>query len=84
MKRKVTMRTMAAGPDGVLLAGQEYLLDEKQARALIEGGYATWTKGAYISAPAPIETASVEVPEKAVSPRGRLRKAASSHGDGAN
>lgn len=37
---KIRMRTTAAGPDGVLTAGQVYSLEGAQAEALVEGGYA--------------------------------------------
>lgn len=77
MKRKVTMRTMAAGPDGVFLAGQEYVLKDKQARALVEGGYAFYAVSASRAAVPVVETAALATPEKAVVPGPAPRKAGS-------
>ena len=37
---KIEMRTLAAGPSGNLLPGQQYDLDEKFAAELVKGGYA--------------------------------------------
>lgn len=67
---KIRMLTLAAGPDGVLQPGQEVDLPGEQARALIEGGYAEAVEKIR-------ETAAVEPPEKAVTPK-KTRKRRSS------
>ena len=41
---KVKMKTTAAGPGGVLMAGNEYFLPEDQARKFVKGGYAVHVK----------------------------------------
>jgi hypothetical protein len=66
---KVKMRTLAAGPDGLYQPGQEIDLPAKQARALIEGGYAEAVEQIR-------EVAAVEPPEKAVTPK-KTRKRSS-------
>lgn len=37
---KIRMLTLSAGPNGVRMAGQVIDVDQKEAKALIEGGYA--------------------------------------------
>ena len=60
---KVKMLTLQAGPQGVREVGQIYTVPDKEAKELIEGGYA-------------VEVKRAEEPERAVrvstSRRGRL------------
>ena len=88
---KVRMRTLAAGPGGVLRPGQVVDLPEKQARALIQGGYAEEVipsdveRGERAGArPAPTEavreTAVLEVEEQAVTPKGTRKRGPKSSG----
>lgn len=63
---KIRMKTLAAGPDGILSPGQEVDLPADKARALIEGGYAEAVSKVR-------ETAAVEPPEQAVTPK-KVRK----------
>ena len=56
---RIKMRTLAAGPDGVLPIGLEVDLPDKVAQQYIDGGYAVPVK-------ARRETASVSPPEAAV------------------
>jgi hypothetical protein len=39
-RKRVRMKTLAAGPDGVLQAGQVVDLPSQQAKAFLDGGYA--------------------------------------------
>jgi hypothetical protein len=64
---RVKMKTLAAGPDGVLRPGQEVDLPTAQAKALIEGGYAEPVGTVQ-------ETAAVEPSEKAVMPKKTKRR----------
>jgi hypothetical protein len=57
----ITMLTLQAGPNGVREAGRNYDVPDKEAKALIDGGYAIAVK------------ASVE---RAVGPRGRQKAVA--------
>jgi len=41
---KIRMKTLCAGPQGVLDAGKVYELDPKRAKDLIDGGYAVEVK----------------------------------------
>jgi len=56
---KVKMITLAAGPAGVLLAGQEYNLPEAEAKAFIDGGYAAPVQ----EKPAPAPEEAAKAPE---------------------
>ena len=62
------MITTLAGPQGTASAGQEIDVAAKTGTALIQGGYAQAVK-------APVETATVAAPERAVTRRARPRKA---------
>ena len=64
---RVRMITTLAGPQGAASAGQEVDLDAKTATALIEGGYARAVK-------APVETAALQPPEKAVTGRPKTKR----------
>lgn len=61
---KVQLRTLMAGPEGVLQPGW-HEFDEETAQALVAGGYAVQEV---------VETAAVEAPEQAVMPRGARKK----------
>lgn len=61
MSMRIRMRTLAAGPDGVLQAGQEIDLPENIAQQYITGGYAIPVKAGR-------ETAKIAPPETAVQP----------------
>lgn len=63
---RIKMKTLAAGPNGVLSPGQEVEVAGDLARALIEGGYAEAVEKIW-------ETAAAEPPEQAVSPK-KVRK----------
>lgn len=41
----IKMKSLAAGPDGVMASGKEYNLDDNVAQALIDGGYAELVGG---------------------------------------
>jgi hypothetical protein len=74
MKMKITMRTLSAGPQGVLDAGKTYNVDDKFARDLITGGYAVPVKrhDPIVVQNISIETATADpAPETALSPRAR-------------
>lgn len=68
---KVRMITLAAGPEGVLQPGQEVELPAKEAMALIAGGYAEEVESqpAEETLESVRETAAVEPPEQAVTPK---------------
>jgi hypothetical protein len=62
------MRTLAAGPRGVLLPGAPVDLPDKQARELVEGGYAddlAQPEAAETAAEAPAETGAAPYGEAA-------------------
>ena len=63
---KIEMKTLQAGPDGTREAGKVYDVPDKEAKALIEGGYAVPYQG----------KAKAVVAEKAIGPRGRERAVA--------
>ena len=65
MKRNITMRTLLCGPNGAMLAGHSYKVDGKQAKSLVEGGYATYDNGEQIRTASAPETTSVEQDETA-------------------
>jgi len=67
---RIRMRTLAAGPEGVLLSGETYEIDERIAAPLITGGYAERI-GA--SEPGDVETAQLPEGETAAAPK-RPRK----------
>jgi len=72
---KVKLITTYAGPKGTFFAGTTIDVSEKEANDLVGGGYA---KRVVIVSPVPtaedaIETATVDVPEKAVT-RGKGRR----------
>jgi len=65
----IRMRTLSAGPQGVRLSGAEVEVDEKEAAALLEGGYAE-----RIAAPGSGEIETAQLPEgetAAAPPAGR-------------
>jgi hypothetical protein len=70
---KIRMKTLEAGPGGVFQVGSVRDMDEKAAKARVDGGYAE-----YVSAPvreeaqAP-EAAVIAPPERAVMPKPRPR-----------
>ena len=66
---RVRMITTLAGPQGAVSAGQEVDFDAKTATSLIQGGYAQAVK-------APVETTSIEPPEKAVTGKAKTRRPA--------
>jgi len=75
---KITMRTLSAGPSGILEPGKIYEIENKFAQALIGGGFAVPAgKPAPAAAPAsevPTEvetTMAAPAAEKAVSRRGK-------------
>ena len=80
MRGRVRMLTLAAGPDGVRLPGETWLVEEAEAFRLIAGGYAeSVTPDGWPIAPAPPpitgpETTSVEPPETATLPRARRNR----------
>lgn len=59
----VKMKSISAGPDGVLHAGVEYPLPLERARELIEGGYATGMLETPKPATPVMETAVITPPE---------------------
>jgi len=61
---KIKMLTLAAGPGGVRQPGQIYEVAEKEAKSLIEGGYAV--DAAHL--PEPVRRAA---PARAVARRGK-------------
>ena len=68
------LKTLLAGPGGCHQAGSEIDVDDKQAKELIAGGYAT---AAAPGAPqpqqkqAPIETAAIAQPASAITRAGK-------------
>ena len=67
---KILMKTTIAGPDMAVSAGQIVSLPPDQAKALVDGGYAT-----VVAEVAPkVETATAEKREKAVLPPVKKRK----------
>lgn len=65
---KVRMLTTMAGPSGAAQPGQIVDLPPVQAQALIAGRFAEAIES---TPPAPVETATLEAPEAAVTRRGR-------------
>lgn len=69
---KIRMRTTAAGPNGTVQAGALVEVDKKTAKALVDGGFATYE--AAVKAPAKKavrprrETATAPPPETAAAP----------------
>lgn len=59
---KIKMLTLQAGPQGVREAGKTYEVPEKEAKALIVGGYA-------LSAEKTVEKATAKRGEKATEPK---------------
>lgn len=63
---RIRMKTLCAGPTGVMKPGQEYTVDAARATPLIDGGYAE--RVGIPSAPPKsdqVETASQSAPENA-------------------
>ena len=77
----VKLKTIMAGPDGTYAVGDVLVLDEDQARALIEGGFATAETTPAVAeimeklAAGEHETAAIEAPETTSPPEGRKRRA---------
>lgn len=67
---KIKLRTLLAGPRGCVHPGTVIDWPEVEAQALIQGGYAEAVEPAMVGA-APVETATAEPPEAAVTRRGR-------------
>ena len=67
----IKMRTLSAGPDGVMAPGQTYPVDDKTAAALVKAGAAE-----YIDPPALEQATAPELPEKAVKPNPKKKPAA--------
>ncbi len=61
---RVTMLATAAGPDGVLLSGQSYDVDNALGDALVRGGFAVMQPGLPQSGPR-AEVATIAPPETA-------------------
>lgn len=40
--KRITMKTLAAGPDGAMYPGKTYPVDDKAAAALVKGKYAEY------------------------------------------
>ena len=84
---KITMRTLSAGPAGILEARKTYEVEDRFARVLVAGGYAIPA-----GKPVPAAAPAIEVPtevettmaapsaEKAVSRRGKVLKGRSRKG----
>lgn len=71
MKRKITMRTTAAGPDCMYMADKTYDVPGDVAKAFVDGGYAAYANGqpaAEKSAPAPPPPATEPEAEAAPEP----------------
>lgn len=64
------MKTLGAGPEGVLLPGEEYDVSDSAGEALVQGGYAEVVAADHLilTPPLEIETAMLEPPEAAVLP----------------
>lgn len=73
---KIRMKTLAAGPEGVLQPGQEVDVDDALAKEWIARGYAeeVETGLAEEASEAVRETAAVEPPEQAVTPKKTTRQ----------
>ncbi len=71
--KEIRLKTIMAGPDGVLHPGQVVSMEDAQADDLVEGGYAEYTVPARAR---PVETAvaPVETVEKAVTRSGPARR----------
>lgn len=71
---RIRMKTLRAGPDGVIAPGEIVLVSESEAAALVPQ-YAE-----YVDLPSPsqtvVETAMLEPPENAMLPRPKPRKKA--------
>lgn len=84
----VKLKTIMAGPDGAHAVGDVLLLDEDQARALIDGGFATAETAPAVAeimkklAAGEHETAALEAPETTAPPEGRKRRAGSKKREG--
>lgn len=64
--RPIVMKSLAAGPDGAMLPGRTYSVDDLTAAELVEGGYAVYADSA------PLERAiAPKAPEEAVRPEAR-------------
>lgn len=46
---KIRMKTTSAGPDGVMIEGQTYDIDIKEADALVNGRYAEFVQDSFIN-----------------------------------
>jgi hypothetical protein len=68
---KIRMNTLAAGPQGVLLAGQVYEVSPEVGRDLIAGSYAAPVSETAAAAPSQRETAEAKRPgaETATNPK---------------
>lgn len=64
---QVRMKTMMAGPSGVVQPGEVIEVGDDAARALVDGGFAIWVD-------APVETATVAPSEQAVTRTNVARK----------
>ena len=79
MRGQVRLLTLAAGPDGVYLPGETWLVEEAEAIRLIAGGYAEsvtpdeWPVPAEPRVTGP-ETTSTQPPETATLPRARRKR----------
>ena len=74
---KIIMRTLAAGPDGVLLPDKTYTVDNATARRLAEAGACQVVEGLRPTRQpeeGPEEATRQPGSEKAVSRRGRKRR----------
>lgn len=67
--KRVTMKTTAAGPNGVYVAGTTYNMEDAVAKGFLEAGAAVLVET--VKAGAAVETAVVEPKETAVSRRGK-------------
>jgi hypothetical protein len=71
---KIRLKTLMAGPGGVVRPGEVVDLPGDQARELIAGGFAELAEKPKPEPP-PIKTATAEAPERAVTrPRGKPKK----------
>lgn len=70
--KRVLMRTTMAGPAGVRLVHTAHVVEDDEAAALIDGGFATAVDG--------LESATVEAAERAVLPEARPRRVATKRG----
>jgi len=67
---RIRLRTLLAGPQGIIAPGSEVDWPDAEARELIRAGYAE-AVGLPESIPPLLETATAEPPEAAVTRRGR-------------